>query len=150
MDTKQHTVLFIDGYQEDRRSWADGLRMSFPEAVVLEADSGVAGLAMCRSRRVDCVVVELSLPDMSGFQVLVNLVPSGHNPTVAVIVFTRLPLLLLAEVAKTLGAQAFLLKSDTSSDQLKVAIRHAIGKLTASAPESLSRGAVWPVQSRQV
>ena len=104
---------------------------------MLQADSGAAGLAMCRSQRVDCVVVELSLPDMSGFQVLVNLVPSGHKPTVAVIVFTRLPLLLMAEVAKTNGAQAFLLKSDTSSDQLKVAIRHAIGKLTGSAQESV-------------
>jgi DNA-binding NarL/FixJ family response regulator len=136
MHSKQHiTVLFIDGCQEDRRAWAEGFHMSSPESVVLQADSGAAGLAMCRAQRVDCVVVELSLPDMSGFQVLLNLVPSGHKATVAVILLTRLPLVLMAELAKTIGAKAFLVKSDTSSHQLKVAVRHAVATLTASTPE---------------
>src|SRR5215210_3659305 len=146
MNIKQHiTVLFIDGYHEDRRSWAEGFQTSSPKSVVLEADSGAAGLALCRSRPVDCVVVELSLPDMSGFQVLVNLIPSGHKPAVAVILFTRLPLLQMAELAKTIGAQAFLLKSDTSSAQLQTAVRDSIAKLTASAPEPPSRSVLWPL-----
>ena len=93
METNQDiTVLFIDGDQEDRRAWAEAFKRSSPESVVLEAHSGAAGLAVCRSQRVDCVIVEMSLPDMSGFQVLVDLIPYHQRPTVAVIMFTRLPL----------------------------------------------------------
>src|SRR5215217_1943059 len=86
------TVLFIDGDHEDRGAWAQAFKNSSPESVVLEADSGAAGLALCRSQRVDCVIVEMSLRDMSGFQVLVDLIHYDNSPTVAVIMFTRLPL----------------------------------------------------------
>src|SRR5215217_2639919 len=124
MNTNQNiTVLFIDGDQEDRRAWAQAFKNSSPESVVLEADSGAAGLALCRSLRVDCVIVEMSLPDMSGFQVLIDLVPYGHSPTVAVIMFTRLPLPPMAAFAINRGAQAFLMKAYTSTEQLNTAVR---------------------------
>ncbi len=129
------TVLFIDGDQEDRRAWAQAFIDSSPESVVLQADSGAAGLALCRSQRVDCVIVEMSLPDMSGFQVLIDLVPYGRRPTVAVIMFTRLPLPPIADFATTMGAQAFLMKSHTSTDQLNTAIRDAIAKIAVPDPE---------------
>ena len=132
------TVLFIDGDQEDRRAWAQAYRKSSPESVVLEADSGAAGLALCRSQPVDCVIVEMSLPDMSGFQVLVDLVPYNHCPTVAVIMFTRLPLPPMADFAINRGAQAFLMKAHTSTDQLNTAVRVAIAKVAASAVEPSS------------
>jgi DNA-binding NarL/FixJ family response regulator len=125
------TVLFIDGDHDDRRAWVDAFKSSSPESVVLEADSGAAGLALCRSQRVDCVVVEMSLPDMSGFQVLVDLIPYHHRPTVAVIMFTRLPLPPMADFATKRGAKAFLMKSHTSTDQLKTAVHDAIAAVSA-------------------
>lgn len=131
-------VLFIDRHQEDRRAWAHALKMFSPDSVVLEAETGAAGLAMCQSQRVDCVVVELTLPDMSGFQMLVDLVPCPRTPTVGVIMFTRLPVPSIADLAISQGAQDFLIKSHTSVDQLHTAIREAIAKVAAFNPEPLS------------
>jgi DNA-binding NarL/FixJ family response regulator len=137
MNTNQNiTVLFIDGDQEDRRAWAQAFKNSSPDFVVLEADNGTAGLALCRSQRVDCVIVEMSLPDMSGFQVLVDLVPYHHSPTVAVVMFTRLPLPPMADFAINRGAQAFLMKAHTSTGQLIAAVRDAIAKVAALEPAS--------------
>ena len=64
------TVLLIDAFKEDRQYWAGRLHISSPDCVVLEADNGAAGLAVCKSQRVDCVVLELNLPDMPGFELL--------------------------------------------------------------------------------
>ena len=136
MKTNQDlTVLFIDGDQEDRRGWAQAFKRSSPESVVLEADSGATGLAVCQSQRVDCVIVEMSLPDMSGFQVLIDLIPYHHKPTVAVIMFTRLPLPPMAHFATQKGAHAFLMKSHTSTDQLNTAVHEAIATIAASGAE---------------
>jgi DNA-binding NarL/FixJ family response regulator len=144
------TVLFIDGDQEDRRAWVQAFKDTSPESVVLEADSGAAGLALCRCQRVDCVIVEMSLPDMSGFQVLIDLVPYGHRPTIAVIMLTRLPLPPMADFATTMGAQAFLMKPHTSTDQLNTAIHDAIARtipVSDSEPPSHEAGAGGPHSS---
>jgi CheY-like chemotaxis protein len=100
--------------------------MSCPQYVVLEADSGAAGLAICQSQCVDCVVTELDLPDISGFQVLIELVSHPTHPEQAVIVLTHLRLLALDELARKNGALAYLIKSHASGDLLDIAIRDAL------------------------
>ena len=123
------TVLLIDSFKEDRQYWAERLHISSPNFVVLEADTGAAGLAICRSQRIDCVILELNLPDMPGFETLVKLVPRALQPEIAVIMLSRIRLLPLAELAKKNGAQAFLVKSYASGDQLSMAIHKAIAKV---------------------
>jgi CheY-like chemotaxis protein len=61
-----HSLLFIDGYDHDREYWVRRINISSAEYLVLEADTGAAGLSVCQSWRIDCVVAELSLPYMSG------------------------------------------------------------------------------------
>ncbi|HKT34455.1 MAG TPA: response regulator [Nitrospira sp.] len=123
------TVLVVDPYKEDREYWVHRLHVSSPEYRVLEADTGRAGLAVCESQRVDCVVTELVLPDMSGFEVLVNLVPQASCPTIAVIVLTRLIMYPLIGIAERNGAQAYLIKSRSSGDDLDRAIYKALSHL---------------------
>jgi DNA-binding NarL/FixJ family response regulator len=123
------TVLLIDPHKEDREYWAHRIGMASPEYVVLEADTGAAALAICRWQRVDCVLVEVDLPDMSGFQVLIHLVPRARSPEIAVIVLTRLALYPLGDLALKNGAQAFLVKSQTSGDAVNMAIHKAIAKV---------------------
>ncbi|HKU52478.1 MAG TPA: response regulator, partial [Nitrospira sp.] len=89
-----------------------------PSYVVLEAGTGAAGLAVCQSQRVDCVVFEINLPDMPGFGVLIKLVQRPHHPEMPVIILSRVDLPPLARLAKNNGAQAFLVKAHTSGDQL--------------------------------
>src|SRR6185295_58636 len=61
-------VLFIDGNKNQRSIWADQLKRCSPDYEIIEVDDGQSGLNHYRSRRIDCVVLELSLPDQSGFQ----------------------------------------------------------------------------------
>jgi len=91
------TILFIDSHKQEREFWAQRLNISSSDYVILEANTGKAGVSICQSQRVDCVVTELDLSDMSGFKVLLDLVESGRYPPV--IILSRLNSLTLAELA---------------------------------------------------
>src|SRR5262245_1638197 len=119
-------VLIIDPHKDDREYWTQRLNISSPDYVVLEAETGKAGLLVCQSQRVDCVIVELSLPDMSGFEVLIKLVPRARHPETAVIILTRLAFYPMGDLALKNGAQAYLVKTHTSGDNLDWAIQKAI------------------------
>ena len=120
------TILLIDPHKEDRAYWAQRLTIASPDNVVLEADNGEAGLAICRSQHVDCVVTELTLPDMSGFQVLIKLVTRPLYPERAVIFLSNTLLPPMARLATNNGAQAYLVKSRISGDHLDLVIRKAV------------------------
>ena len=124
------TVLLIDANKEDRRHWRECLKSSSNAYTVLEADSAETGLALSKSERIDCVVTELHLPDMSGFQVLIRLNPivhrSLHTPVVALSHFI-LPSII--EAAKKLGAQSYLVKSHASGEDLDQAVQRAVAKM---------------------
>ena len=128
-DPSATTLLLIDSHKEDREYWAHRLTLASPEYVVLEADTGEAGLAICRWQHVDCVLVELNLPDMSGFQVLIQLVPRARHPEIAVIMLTRLALSPMGDLALKNGAQAYLVKPQISGDSLNRTIHEAIERV---------------------
>jgi len=75
------TVLIVDAFKEDREYRAQRLRISLPNYVVLEADSGATGLAICQTQGVDCVILEMNLPDVPGFGLLIKLVPRASYPS---------------------------------------------------------------------
>ena len=125
-DIASTSVLFIDGNATDRAFYAEGLRSCSPDYLIFEATDGRSGLDLYRSRRIDCVVQELALPDRSGFEVLVNLVPRPRRPNVGVIVLTQLGYKGLWELAKQSGAYACFLKEHTSSEDLDKAIQRAV------------------------
>jgi hypothetical protein len=53
--------------------------------MILEAATGRAGLALYRRiHPLDCMVLEIELPDMSGFEVLLKLVTSAERPQIPV------------------------------------------------------------------
>ena len=120
-------VLFIDGNANDRPLYGGGLQHCSPDYDIIEATDGQSGLAIHRSQRIDCVVLELDLPDLSGFEVLADLVPLVRRPNIAVIVLTRLAHRGLWDLAKSNGAYVCFYKPHTSSDDLDRAINRAIG-----------------------
>ena len=62
-------VLLIDGNAADRACFAEGLKRCTSDYLILEATDGKSGLDLYRrSRRIDCEVLELDLPDRSGFE----------------------------------------------------------------------------------
>jgi DNA-binding NarL/FixJ family response regulator len=119
-------ILLIDDNSRDREYYAERLQTSFPGSVVVQATTGLAGLALCKEHSPDCVVLELDLPDMSGFEVLLKLVPRVYRPEFAVIVLTRMYNLGFLKAAVTNGAQAALFKSMASGDVLEKAVLNAM------------------------
>jgi len=83
------SVLLIDGSTNQREYCADQLKRCSPNYEIVEASDGQSAQEVYRSRRIDCVEIELSLPDQWGFPTLVNLVSIARRPHVAVIVLTQ-------------------------------------------------------------
>jgi len=129
------TVLIIDGNDTDRQYYAHRLRVYSPDYLVVEAKDGETGLTLYRSRSIDCVVLELDLPDISGFQILVDLLPLVKRPQVAVIVLTSLVQQGLHELARKNGAWSCLIKCYTSEEVLDQHIRQAIASVGATSKE---------------
>ena len=124
------TILIIDDNEDDLRYWSDSLRQSSPNYTVLESSSAAAGLDLFRDNTVDCVVLDLDMPE-SGFHVLLELIPDRHRPRIAVIVLTHLPHPNLLEMAKHNGAHACLLKQNTSVEDLHRAIQQGMAAVKA-------------------
>ena len=130
-------VLLIDGSDQQREYYAVRLIHISSDYVIHQAGSGEAGLALYKSQLIDCVVLEIDLPDMSGFALLVNLIPVVHRPKIAVIVLTRLFNPALLELAIKNGAQAALHKPMTSPAILEKAIRTAVNTVQRDTNSSL-------------
>lgn len=122
-------ILLIDGHHTDRQYYAHRLQVSSPDYVIFEALTGQAGLALYQSQFIDCVILELGLPDMSGFEVLTKLVPIARCPEVPVIVLTRFSNQALLHVATMNGAFCTLQKSTTSGDHLDRVVSKALATI---------------------
>lgn len=129
------TLLFIDPNHEDRQYWLERLKICSQDYHAFEAKDAETGLAICRSERIDCVVMEIHLPNMSGFQVLLRLNPIVRRLQTPVVVLSNFILPSIAEAAKKLGAQSYLIKSQASPTELDRAIQQAIAKVGPTGKE---------------
>lgn len=120
------TVLLIDSDPHYRDYYAHRLHACSSNYDVVHATTGQSGLDICARQPIDCVVLEIDLPDMSGFEVLAKLVPRVYHPEIAVVVLTRLPNQFLLDVAIKNGAQAALQKTVRVGELLEQSILKAI------------------------
>ena len=137
------SVLLIDGHGKDRQYYAHRLRVSSPDYVIFEAPTGQAGLDLCNSQSIDCVILEIGLEDMSGFEVLTKLVPIARQPHIPVVVLTGFSNHALLEVAKMKGAFATLVKSTAAGDDLN----RVVHKAMATIPRDRKKAAALPIHS---
>jgi|SRR6185436_16384520 len=120
------SVLLIDGDSTARITFATLLKSCSPDYQILEAKDGEEGLVLFQSRRIDCVVLEIDLPDRSGFEVLMTIVPRASRPNTAVVVLTKRTHRGLRELAMKNGAYVCFNKSHTTGEDLDRAIQRAI------------------------
>ena len=118
------TVLLIDDDPRYRDYNAQRLHASSSKYDVVQAATGRCGLDICARQPIDCVVLEIDLPDR--FEVLAQLVPRTYRPEIAVIVLTRFPNQFLLDLAIKNGAQAAYQKGGGSEDLLEQSILKAI------------------------
>jgi DNA-binding NarL/FixJ family response regulator len=144
-DLPTTTILLIDGHADDRTYYADRLKHALPDCDILEASSGKSGLALHGSRALDCIVVELALPDMSAFEVLLSVVPLMRRQTVAFVMLSRVTLPSIAELARQYGAQSVLIKRFTSGDELAQAVTRAIALVAPNLKDEERRKSEPPM-----
>jgi len=93
-------------------------------AVVLEAESGVAGLALCRERKPGVVLLDLRMPEMDGLDVLSKLVVD--YPETPVIVVSGQGTMADAVEALRRGAWDFVSKPLPDNEILRQAVRRGV------------------------
>ena len=130
------SILLIDGHYRDRMYYAEHLKASCPEYAVFQSGNGQGGLDFCKSHSIDCVVLDLDLPDMSGFEFLAKMVSLSNHPDMAVIILTRCDNQSLLDLALKNGAQVSLRKSLTSGELLSKAIFSVVKGRVKSQPVS--------------
>lgn len=122
------SVLLIDDNEADLRYWSETVRNLSSNYTVLNANDCRSGLDICRTRPVDCVLLDLDMPE-SGFHALLELIPDRKLPQIAVVILTHLVHPVLSEMAKHNGAQGWLVKQYTSAGELDIAIREAVASV---------------------
>ena|SRR5438874_4470116 len=126
-------------HSTDRMGFANHLKNCSSDYQILEATDGESGLALFRSRRIDCVVLEIDLPDQSGFEVLMTIVPRASRSHTAVIVLTKLTHRGLWELAKNNGAYVCFVKRHTTGEDLDRAIQRAVARVGQTPKEDRYR-----------
>ena len=114
-------VLIVDDHPAVAGAVAELVESDGHEAATVH--SGPAALAHIRSRPVDLVVLDVSMPGLSGLDVLRSLAAEGTVPGLPVIMFSSQEA--ASDQAMRLGAQGYVMKGD--SDELRALIeRHTV------------------------
>ena len=83
---RRKRLLVVEDNEAERTSVVELLRHEDIE--IMAVDTGAAALARLRADPADCVVLDLRLPDMSGFEVLEQIRDDANLREVPVVVFT--------------------------------------------------------------
>ena len=78
-------IMLVDDHPVVRRGLRDILIHTFDDAVIEEVGNGTDAIALARSQRWDIVILDLTLPDCSGLDVLKRVRESEHRPPVLVL-----------------------------------------------------------------
>src|SRR5271163_841348 len=87
------------------------------EIEVFEASTGTEGTRLCRELRPEIVILDLKLPDSSGFAVLRHIL--AERPDQKVVVFSMYEDPALAARALEIGSKGYIAKSDDPAELLE-------------------------------
>jgi CheY-like chemotaxis protein len=118
----RRTVLVVDDHESFRR-FASLLLRSAGFAVVDEADDGASALAAARRLRPDIVLLDVLLPDTTGFEVAEQLSAEPSRPLV-VLTSSRAAGEFAASLARS-SARGFITKSELTPAALAALVGEA-------------------------
>jgi len=123
----RYCVLIIDDNPDDRELYTRLLRRDPDHQYeVLTAETGTTGIAVCRERTPDCVLLDYNLPDADGLDILADLVRDPSLPHRPVVMMTGQGNYETDIEAIKVGAQDYLEKNGITGPLLWRTIRHAI------------------------
>ena len=128
---------------DDHKIVRDGLKEILKQVpdieTITEANDGSEALALCHSNNFDLILLDISLPDMTGLEVLQTLI--RKKPAQKVLILSMHPQEQYALRALKLGASGYLTKS-TAAEELIIAVMriNAGGKyISSSLAENIAR-----------
>ncbi len=121
-DNERIRVLVVDDHDLFRTGLASLLASTPGIEVVGNASGGLSGISMAAELRPDVVLMDVRMPDLSGFEATRAIVES--DPGVRVVMLTVIPEGEGIAAAIEAGASGYLAK-DTSIDNLVMAVRAA-------------------------
>ncbi len=113
------TILIIDDSWLTRRGLNTILTGTGHE--VVEAENGIDGITAIENKKIDCVLLDLLMPEMDGFEVLRIL--KSKNNTIPVVVLTADIQNTVKEKCLALGAFDFINKPPSQDDILEILAR---------------------------
>lgn len=134
----KHTILLADDHPLLRRGLAELINSQSDLAVVGEAHRGDEVLAHPELSRTDLLVLDLSLPGLSGIEVL-RRVRQSH-PKLRVVVLTMYAEEQYAPQVLSEGAAAFVSKSEPAEEFLRI-VRHVL-RHGRYVPEALALSSI--------
>ena len=134
VEKKIKDLLLVEDNAELRRGIVK--LIGDPDLNILEVDSGAEALAALKERRFDCMILDLGLPDMSGFELLEHMstVQAGDRPPV--IVYTGKDLTREEEMALRKHAETIIVKGVKSEERLLDEVSLFLHKTVSTMPEA--------------
>ena len=105
-------TLIVDDHPIFRKGLKDIIEKDPEVKVIGEADNGDSALFMIKALHPEIIFLDLSMPQMNGFQLLEKMNQMDDRPF-KVIVMTSYSEIVYLEKALELGADAYILKDDT-------------------------------------
>lgn len=140
-------VLIIDNNQEIVETISLALQIRWPEIVIISTDSGEKGTVLVEKEHPDIVILDLGLPDVSGFDVLK-----------LIRIFSDVPIIILtvrrkeADIVKglELGADEYIMKPFRQLELLSRIKALTRRKCTIEVKSPISSGLLWFSPSERV
>jgi diguanylate cyclase (GGDEF)-like protein len=130
MEKRSYRVLLVEDCPEDRATYERLLRHGEGDTYeFLEAETAEQGVALCRARRPDCVLLDYRLPDADGLDVLAQLTSADAENAVPIVMLTGRGNEAVAVQALQGGAQDYLVKGSVTAQALRWAIHNAMEKV---------------------
>ena len=103
---------------------------------IVEVEKGADALAALKERRFDCMILDLGLPDMSGFELLEHMSAGRNSDRPPVIVYTGRDLTRDEEMALRKHAETIIVKGVKSEERLLDEVSLFLHKTVSTMPEA--------------
>ena len=133
LEGRSRRVLIV----EDDPAQMDGLRalLSNDEVETIGVGTAAEALAVCRSTTVDCIVLDMTLPDASGFDVLQQLDADSTSGFPPVIVYTARTLDEAEEARLRRYSKSIIIKGAKSPERLVNEVTLFLHQVVSELPE---------------
>ena len=134
---RRKRLLLVEDNEAERRGVTELLGSDDIE--IMTADTGASALLQLRDNSIDCVVLDLKLPDMSGFEVLERIRDDASLCDVPVVVFTGRELSPDEDAKLHTMARSVVVKGVESPERLLDETALFLHRVVADLPDSKQR-----------